>query len=89
MWDEFEHISYLEHREAGLLGQGELLSVAWVGVISVIVEPLLEDLDGVLGQVPPAPPGGGAPPALLVLRAAGVPLPLIRAGAGVPLPLSH
>ena len=85
-----ENIPYLEHSEARLLGQSQLLRVAGVGVVAVVVQPLLEDLDRVLGQVTPAPPGSGAPaPALLVLSAAGVSLPLVCAGARVPLPFSH
>ena len=56
-------VAYLEHGEAGLLGEGELLCVAGVGVVAVIIQPLLQDLDRVLRQISPPPPGARlAPP---------------------------
>ena len=41
--------THLQDCEVGLLRQRELLSVARVGVVPVVVQPFLEDLDGVLG----------------------------------------
>ena len=88
-----ENISYLEHSEAGLLGQPELLGVAGVGVVSVVVEPLLEDLDGLLGEVSAALAAAGRAAALVAQRApVGVLLRrgvLVRRRAGVALTLAN
>ena len=52
----------LQHGEAGLLCQSQLFGVAGVGVVPVVVQPLLQDLDRVLGKVS-SPPSGSRSPA--------------------------
>lgn len=47
----YEPVAHLQHGQVGLLRQRHLLGVVRVGVVPVVVEPALEDLDGVLGQV--------------------------------------
>ena len=58
--------------------------------IPVVIEPLLEDLDGILGQVAAAlAAGGGAarlPRAARILLGGGM---LVRRGTGVPLSLAN
>ena len=51
----------LQHSEAGLLCQSQLFGVAWIRVVPMVVQPLLEDLDRVLGQVATPPPGSSSP----------------------------
>ena len=52
----------LQHSEASLLCQSQLFGVAWVGVVPMVVQPLLQDLYRILGKVA-SPPPGGRPPA--------------------------
>ena len=52
----------LKNCKVGFPSQGHFFSVGWVGVVAVFIEPLLEDLDGLLGKVaPPFAAGLGRP----------------------------
>ncbi len=42
---------YLENSEVGFSGKGDLLAVTGISIVAVIVQPLLQDLDRLLGQV--------------------------------------
>ena len=47
----YEPVADLVHGQAGLLGEEQLLILGGVGVVAVLVQPHLEHLDTVLGQV--------------------------------------
>lgn len=44
---------YLQCRELGLLGQKGFLLFRGVGVVTVLIQPVPEDLNGLLGQISP------------------------------------
>lgn len=46
--------SYLQHGQIGLSSKGHLLLVAGIGIVTMVVKPLLQGLDGLLGQVSPS-----------------------------------
>lgn len=48
--------SYLQHGEAGLPGEAELLLLRGVGIEAVLVQPVPEDLHGLLGKIAPSLP---------------------------------
>lgn len=70
----YKPVAHLQHREVGFFGQRHLLGVVGVRVVAVLVQPPLQDLDGVLGQVAPPLPRHGA-----AVRVAGVVLAAVGA----------
>jgi len=55
-----EPVAHLEDGETSLLSQEGLLLVTGVGVVSVLVQPASQDVDGILAQVSsPLPPSHG------------------------------
>ena len=81
-----ENGSYLKNCKVGAVSEVALLLISWVGVVSMIIEPLLQSLDWFLGQVSSSLPVQSSSRQFL---AAGVFFSLISAGAGVTLSLSH
>ena len=52
-----EPVADLEDCQPRLLGQGQLLSVAGVGIVAVVIQPASQHQDGLLGQVASSLPG--------------------------------
>lgn len=88
-----EPIAYLEHREIRLLGQHRFLRVAGVRVVAVLVQPALQDLHRVLGEVASALANRAAPAsaprrrphasaAAAALAVGAAPLAVLGAAAG-------
>lgn len=61
-------MSYLKNSEVGLPGKSHLFPIAGVSVVAMIVEPLLQDLDRLLGQVASPLPGNLGPGSAVLLR---------------------
>ena len=52
-----ENGSYLKNCKVGAVSEVALLLISWVGVVSMIIEPLLQNLDGIFGQISSSSPG--------------------------------
>lgn len=84
-----EPVADLQHRQVGLARQGQLLGVGRVRVVAVVVQPLAQDLDRLLGEVAAAlagvrRPRPGRVRGRVVLRGAL----LVRRGARVAFALA-
>lgn len=42
-------VANLQNGEACFFGEGKLLGIAWICIVSVVIQPLLQDLNGVFG----------------------------------------
>ena len=56
----------LQHSQSGLLCQSQLFGVTRVGVVPMVVQPLLQNLDRVLRKVASPAPGSGSPASALL-----------------------
>ena len=75
--------AYLQDCEVGFPSQGQFLSIGGVGIVSVVIEPFPQDLDGFFGEVSAALPCvDWRPRARAILLRAGV---FIRRRRGIAL----